>query len=146
MERVMNMFGLGEIEDDEEYLAPPKETLDPPMERSKSSNVISLHTAGHYRVVVAEPSTFDESQGIVDHLKAKRQVVLNLETIDKETAKRIVDFVSGACYALDGRAQKVSQGVILFAPFNVDITNELRSVNNERGALPWLFSGKNRRT
>lgn len=140
VEKVMNFLGVQEMEEEDNASLDNLYFNQPPVEHSKRGAVVSLHTTKNLRVVLVEPKEFEESQGVAEHLKSKRQVVLNLENTDKETAQRILDFVSGACYALDGRVQKVSAGVILFVPHNVDISNELKTDLGDKSFLPWLMN------
>lgn len=137
-DRVMNFLGVQEIEE-EENLQDDLYWNHPPAESGKRGNVINLHASKQHRVVLSEPKEFGESQSIAEHLKSKRQVIINLENTDKETAQRILDFMSGVCYALDGRVHKVSPGVILFVPHNVDISNEMKTDLGEKSFLPWLL-------
>jgi len=80
-----------------------------------------------FRLIVTDPSGFDECPKLVDSLKQKKPVILNLEKIDSETAKKIFDFLSGATYALNGNVQKVADNIFVFAPENVDITATMES-------------------
>jgi len=91
--------------------------------RPSKGKVVSLTTQQFrsMRVVVLEPASFDEVQEIADHLREKRPVILNLETTEKGLAKRIVDFVSGAVYVLDGSMQRINTSIFLFTPSEVDI-------------------------
>ena len=79
------------------------------------------------RVVLVEPVRFEESQGIADNLLEQRAVVINIESCDTDIAAKIIDFVGGVVYAIDGTIQKVSQGIILAAPHNIDIASELKN-------------------
>ena len=78
------------------------------------------------KMVVTEPAGFEECPKLVDSLKARKPVIINLEKIDSDTARKIFDFLSGATYALNGNVQKVANNIFIFAPENVDIssTNE----------------------
>ena len=78
------------------------------------------------RVVLVEPIRFEESQGIADNLLDHKAVVINIESCDTDIAAKIIDFVGGVVYAIDGTIQKVSQGIILAAPQNIDIASELK--------------------
>ena len=78
-------------------------------------------------VLVIEPRAFEESLEIVEHLRARKSVLLNLHMLDKEGSQRIVDFLSGACHAIDGHQQKIGDGVFLFAPATVVISSESSS-------------------
>jgi cell division inhibitor SepF len=78
-------------------------------------------------VLVIEPRAFEESLEIVEHLRGRKSVLLNLHMLDKESSQRIVDFLSGACHAIDGHQQKIGDGVFLFAPATVVISSESNS-------------------
>ena len=80
-----------------------------------------------------EPNSFEEAQSIADQLKNRRPVIVNLENAEKVLAKRIVDFISGTTYALNGNMQKVGNGIFLFVPTNVDISGEMRDELKDKG-------------
>lgn len=77
---------------------------------------------GSLKVLVVEPRSFEEVQTIVDQMRARRPVILNLESLDKELAQKILNFLNGAIYALGGETQRVSGGIFFFAPQGVDIS------------------------
>lgn len=83
---------------------------------------VSIAGTNTFTLVVIEPKSFDECPKLVDSLKGRRPVVINLERIETETAKKIFDFLSGATYALNGNVQKVANNIFIFAPEKVDIT------------------------
>lgn len=128
LERLMNLLGFEtEVELEEVYdePAPGGKTTNPGTQRGK---VVSLSSTNKTtRLVVYEPQSFDDVQSIVNQLKNKRPVILNLEGTDKAVARRITDFVGGAVYALDGGVQKVSSSIMLFTPLNVEVSFPLRS-------------------
>lgn len=97
----------------------------------RRGQVVSLHAQRQVKVIVAEPRVFDDVQGIAEHLKNRRPVIVNLEQVDGELARRVVDFVSGATYALNGSMQKVGSGIFLFVPSNVDIAGDIK--DKDRG-------------
>lgn len=103
--------------------------------KRKTANVVSIHTQKQVRVIVVEPTSFEEAQGIAEHLKARKSVILNLENTDINLAQRIVDFICGTTYALGGNMQKVGNGIFLFVPNNVDISANLRYKNEENSFL-----------
>lgn len=78
-------------------------------------------------VMVIEPRTFNEAMEIVDFLRGRKSVLLNLHLLDNETSQRIVDFLSGATHAIDGHQQRIGDGVFLFAPSTVVISAESNS-------------------
>lgn len=92
----------------------------------RSSRVVKLHenNSQQMRVVVIQPEGFDEAQDIANHLKERKPIIVNLESVEVEIAQRIVDFLSGAAYALDGDMQKITNGIFLVAPHNVGILGE----------------------
>ena len=77
---------------------------------------------GAVKVIVVEPRSFEEVQTIVDQMKARRPVILNLESLDKDLAQKILNFLNGAIYALNGETQRVSAGIFFFAPPGVDVS------------------------
>jgi cell division inhibitor SepF len=79
-------------------------------------------TTSPFKLVVIEPQSFEECPKLVDSLKSRRPVIINLEKIESESARKIFDFMSGATYALNGNVQKVANNIFVFAPENVDIT------------------------
>jgi len=74
-----------------------------------------------FQIVVIEPKAFDECPKLVDSLKARKPVIINLEHIENDTARKIFDFLSGATYALNGNVQKIAQNIFVFLPENVDV-------------------------
>lgn len=101
-------------------------------EREKAMPVerrISVAGTSAFKLVVIEPKSFDECPKLVDSLKGRRPVIINLEKIETETAKKIFDFLSGATYALNGNVQKVANNIFIFAPESVDIA----ASQDERG-------------
>ena len=88
------------------------------------------------RVVVIEPTTFDDSQKIADYLRGNQPVVVNFENTDNIVTKRMTDFISGTIYALQGSMKKIGRSILVCAPKNVDIDAGI-SVYNEKGEQPW---------
>ncbi len=89
-------------------------------------NVVSIHTTKGMKVIVAEPDSFDDAQALADHLKNRRQIILNLENTPADASQRIVDFISGTTYALEGHSQQVGKTIFIFTPSNVEISKDLR--------------------
>lgn len=141
MDKVLGFIGFEEVpEEEEEYRSDPvPERLSTP---KKKGTVLSLHAQRQLRVVVVEPKTFDEVQGIANNLKERRPVIVNLERADSELAKRIVDFASGATYALSGSMQKIGNGIFLFVPDNIGISGDIKEEIQEKGFFSWMQSQK----
>ncbi len=73
------------------------------------------------KLISSSPKSFNDCPELVDHIRDKRPVIINLEQLPSEEARRIFDFLSGAIYALDGKVQKVSESIFIFAPENVEV-------------------------
>jgi cell division inhibitor SepF len=95
--------------------------LDSSAAARRRGSVVAIPAPKAMRVVVVEPVTFDEVQAIAMNLRNRRPVIVNLERADRDIARRIVDFLSGATYALGGAMQRVGGAIFLFAPHNVDV-------------------------
>lgn len=126
LQRVMNFLGLGEEEEeyeDEEELQEERPAMaEPePAYNRRGGTVVNLHTQKQVRVVLTEPSNYEETQIIADHLKAHRSVVVNLHLVSFDVAEKIVDFLSGCVYAIGGTMQKLGHLVFLCTPDNVDV-------------------------
>ncbi len=87
---------------------------------------------GKTKMILLEPRAYSESQQIVDHLKNRMAVVVNLKRVTPDQAKRIVDFLSGTIYAISGSLQKIGGGIFLCTPNNVNIQGEITNDNNEK--------------
>ena len=94
---------------------------------SNASNgkVVNIHTTAQMQVVLVKPDRFDNVSDIAEHLRSKHAVVLNLESTNKDVARRLVDFLSGCAYALDGKIKKIAISTYIITPYNVDIVGDL---------------------
>ena len=90
------------------------------------------------RVVLVEPICFDDCQIISDHLKSRRSVIINLEALDLATARRIIDFVGGTAYALEGSMQKAGGSIFVAVPSHVEITGDLLNIAQPKEVIPWI--------
>lgn len=92
--------------------------------RSERDKIVRMQQGGssEMKLVVIEPEGFEDCPKLVDSLKERRPVIINLERLDSDTARKIFDFLSGATYALNGNVQKVANNIFVFAPANVDIS------------------------
>ena len=91
----------------------------------KENKVVNIHTTTAVQVVLSKPERFEQAAEIADHLREKRTVVMNLETTNKDVARRLVDFLSGVAYANDGKIKKVAINTYIITPYNVDIMGDL---------------------
>ena len=92
---------------------------------TSGSKVVNIHTTAQMQVVLVKPDRFDNVSDIAEHLRSKHAVVLNLESTNKDVARRLVDFLSGCAYALDGKIKKVAVSTYIITPYNVDIVGDL---------------------
>ena len=94
-------------------------------EERRSNKVVNIRAATQLQVVLVTPSKFEDASTIADHLREKRTVVLNLESTNKEVARRLLDFLSGVAYANEGKIKKVAISTYIITPYNVDILGDL---------------------
>ena len=94
-------------------------------EPRRSNKVVNIHTTTQLQVVLVKPDRFENAAEIADHLREKRTVVLNLESTNKEIARRLLDFLSGVAYANEGKIKKVAISTYIITPYNVDILGDL---------------------
>jgi len=87
--------------------------------------------SGKQEVVLFHAKSFDDSATAADERRKKKAVILNMETVDKALTRRVVDFLSGSVYALDGRVKKVAQATYLFCPHNMEVIGDLESLQAE---------------
>ena len=91
----------------------------------RSSKVVNIHATTQLKVVLVKPERFENASEIADHLREKRTVVLNLESTNKDIARRLIDFLSGVAYAGDGKIKKVSANTYIITPYSVDLMGDL---------------------
>ena len=153
MSKVWNLFGMDQtdpedIENEDENVydydyeeeEEPQEEKKGFMRRNNSNNkVVSMPQTQSIRMVISQPTSFEQSEEICGFLKEKKSVIVNLEYVNKDVARRIVDFISGGVYALDAHIQKVSNSIFLIAPINYEITNEMaREEIKNKLSVSWL--------
>jgi cell division inhibitor SepF len=90
----------------------------------RKNKVVAMPQPQQIKMKISKPTNFDQVEEIINELKSKNSVVINLEYVSKDIARRIMDAVSGAAMALDGHVEKVSNSIFVVAPFNYDIVNE----------------------
>ena len=120
----------------------PYEAVEPIMAARSDAHRVSMNVSTPFKMVVIEPKNFDECSKLVDNLKARKPVIINLEKVETDLARKMFDFLSGATYALSGNVQRVTQNIFIFAPNNVDISAQLSREATESGysksdSNPW---------
>lgn len=105
----------------------------------KNGRVVNMPQVQQVKMVISQPTNFEQSEEICNYLKEKKSVIVNLEYVNKDVARRIIDFISGAVHALDGHIQKVSNSIFLIAPINYEIANEMaREEIRNKLSVSWL--------
>lgn len=136
MNKFLNFVGL---QDEEEVIerdtrqteeTEDHETVPADVRKSNKGNIVSIHSQRSVRVVLNEPRSYEETQEIADHLRARRPVVVNLQRVRTEQAIRIVDFLSGTVYALNGGITKIGPNIFLCTPDSVEIQGAISEMLN----------------
>ena len=123
-----------EYEDEEE-----EQDQEPRTIFGRKQKVVNMPQVQQVKMVISQPTTFEQSEEICNYLKDRKSIILNLEYVNKDVARRIVDFISGSVHALDGHIQKVSNSIFLIAPTNYEIANEMaREEIRNRLSVSWL--------
>ena len=149
MDKVWGLFGgvdqgaEEEYDEDEAYEYGESGNYEEEEDRKffgRKGKVVPLNAQGQaVRMVISQPTTFEQSEEICSLLKEKKSVIVNLEYVNKDVARRIVDFISGGVYALDGHIQKISNSKFLIATMNYEITNEMaREEIKSKLSVSWL--------
>jgi len=151
-DKMMDIMNLNDYEDEEyEYEDEMEDEIDTfsAMKNEKrvfksvsggkdTSKIVNFQASVQMEVVVIQPTTYEEAVDICDNMKDKKPVIINLESIDRQIAQRIMDFVSGSCYTLNGNIQRVTNNIFIIAPENIDIAGDFREELKSNGIiLPW---------
>jgi cell division inhibitor SepF len=140
-------FDEEEYEDEDEVLENEEESeleskddieIEPFMTNMKKQNkIVNIHTASSAKVVISKPINYDEGTAIVDNLKNRRIVIVNITGVEQKVGHKILDFLIGAIYALEGGLQQVEKGVFILTPSNVEVTSELKNELTNKGIFSW---------
>ena len=153
MNKVLELFTSEDYEDEEEEVLSSKgystdyEEEDEEEEEvegkklfgNRKAKVVNMPQTPQIKMVISQPTTFEQSEEICQFLKEKKSCIVNLEYVNKDVARRIVDFISGGVYALDAHIQEVSNSIFLIAPTNYEISNETgREEMKNKLSVSWL--------
>ena len=149
MNKVWGLLGMEQPEEDYEdendiYDNDYDDEDEPEVEERKSfinmrKNKVVPMNQQSIKMVISQPTTFEQSEEICGFLKEKKSVIVNLEYVNKDVARRIVDFISGGVYCLDAHIQKISNSIFLIAPMNYEIANEMaREEIKNKLSVSWL--------
>ncbi len=116
----------------ERDIAPPsssydreERSIDRPLRRPRNDKVVNIHTTAQLQVVLCKPERYEEAATIADNLNERRTVVLNLESTNRDVARRLLDFLSGVAYANNGQIKRVANSTYIITPYNVDVMGDL---------------------
>ena len=151
MNKIWNLFGVDtnaeEEEENEEvdgYTDEYEENYDEENDDRKifglgrKSKIVTMPQM-QVKMKIAKPTTFEQSEDICNLLKEKKSIIVNLEYVNKDVARRIVDFISGGVHALDGHIEKISNSIFLVAPYNYEIVNDMaREEIKNKLSVSWL--------
>ena len=121
-------------EEDDDFgfgLAPASKPTSVASNTGFKGQVVSMSTGTKQEVVLFRPTSFNDTSKAADDLRSRKAVVLNLENVDKAMSRRVVDFLSGCVYALDGSVKKVAQSCYIFCPHNMDVVGDLEAIQAE---------------
>ena len=119
LNKLMDFIGIEDVDDEgynEDYFNDEQQSM-----AEDNNNVVSLPTAAPMKMVVYHPVSYEDTQNIIDNLKSRKPVIVNMEELEIDCAQRILDFMAGAIYALDGTIYKISRGIFVVAPTNYDV-------------------------
>ena len=150
MNKIWGAFGMDANEEEEEEYEENNEEIEEEENNKENklwgrrNKVVAMPQPQQIKMVISQPTTFEQAEDICDLLKDKQSVIVNLEYVNKDIARRIIDVVSGAVHALDGHIQKVSNSIFLIAPYNYEITNEMaREEIKNKLSVSWLKNSGN---
>ena len=121
-------------EEDDDFgfgLAPAAKAAPVATSTGFKGQVVSMSTGSKQEVVLFRPTSFNDTSKAADDLRNRKAVLLNLENVDKAMSRRVVDFLSGCVYAVDGSVKKVAQSAYIFCPHNMDVVGDLEALQAE---------------
>ena len=144
LSKVKSLLGFEDYEDyenyeDEEYENEMRanEEIEPVITNKKNSKVVNIHTSSAAKVTITKPVDYEEATEICEALKNRRIVLVNTTVLELKIAQRLLDFISGSCYALGGELQQIEKGVYILSPSNVEVTNELKNELSSKALFNW---------
>jgi len=144
LSKVKSLLGFEDYEEyddyeDEEYEKEvvEEDEVEPVITNKKNSKVVNIHTSSATKVTITKPVDYEEATEICEALKNRRIVLVNTTVLELKIAQRLLDFISGSCYALGGELQQIERGVYLLSPSNVEVTNELKNELSSKALFNW---------
>ncbi|MGG7176146.1 cell division protein SepF [Clostridium paraputrificum] len=147
MTKVKSFLGIGEYEDEydeyddfddvENVEDDLEESIEPVIQNKRNNKVVNIHSSSSAKVTITKPLAYEEATEISDALKSRKIVVVNTAALENRIAQRLLDFISGSCYALGGELQEIEKGVYILSPSNVEVTNELKNELSSKALFSW---------
>jgi cell division inhibitor SepF len=145
LEKFLNFVGWESNHDDEEDFyeddiidsVPQKHDFQS-TRKTQQGKILSMHNNNNLKVVIMSPQNILEARDLCDHLKSNKPIIMNVENVETPLAQRMVDFLSGAVYCLDGDIQKISSGIFLATPASIEITGDLKDEMRNKGVFSWV--------
>lgn len=144
--KLWSMLNMNTAEDEnyeedynEEYYNEEDEEMEEPrglFGARKNNKVASMN--GQVKMVITQPTEFEQAQEICDLLREKKSIIINLEFVNKDVARRIIDVIGGAVHVLDGQMQKISNSIFVVVPYNYDLTSDVRDESKSKLPVGWL--------
>lgn len=126
LDKLMSFFGMDEP-DEKDEISEVSETVIP---YNRKPKIVNIHTQSQVKVLIVKPERFEQVQNICNELKNKKPVIIDLQSLEKTDAQRLIDFLSGATYALNGEIKKISNYIFFIAPDNFDISGDIKDDAN----------------
>lgn len=114
-------------------VAPVEEEKFKKREKVDTGKIMGIPDTSKVRVLIYKPVSYEDTQSIIDNLKEKKPIIVNLDELDTDVAQRILDFISGAVYALNGNIRKAARNIFVVAPYNVDVSTNTAEAADDFG-------------
>lgn len=135
LNKVMGAIGLSDYEEEQEdNEIEEDEDIEEDLHvvNSKKNKIVSIKNNNILpRILLKKPTEFQDIMEIIDAVKSRRTVVINMQDIEPKKAQRMIDYIVGACYALNGSFEQIAKSIYIFAPENVEVSNELKNEINK---------------
>jgi len=139
---MINMNGAEEPEDgyeEPEYVTEPEEEDEPRgLFGRKNNKVVNMDR--QVKMSILQPTGLESAVEICDLLRERKSVIINLEYVNKDVSRRIIDIVGGAVHVLDAHMQKVSNSIFVVAPYNYNIDTDVKEETRSKSPVSWLKS------
>ena len=132
--KLWNMINMNTAEDEDYEDDYEEEAVEEDEEESRG--FLGLGRKQSSKVVTMQPTEFEQAEEVCDLLKDRKSIIINLEYVNKDVARRIIDVVSGAVHALEGHMQKISNSIFVVAPYNYEISSNTKE--ESKGPVSWL--------